>query len=232
MADQLKEITLVCVDTRDDHRLNAAKTLIHCQTVFPCREAILFTDKLLDTKGLAGAEKLTVVGNIRSVNENRSYDYFMLSQLPSYITTPHYLIVQTDGFILNPLAWSDEFLKYHYIGAPWGHHPMHYWPPHQPVGPNTSVGNGGFCLRSRLLGMTAQGIFHSMSRQPGFVTEHWYPEDCFIARDIRPMLEDKGFKFAPEDLAAKFSCENKIYTDQFGFHGSETLRMNPNIKLL
>ena len=232
MATEVKEITIVCVETRDSHRVSAAKTLAHCMDVFPCREAILFTDKKLDTKAL-GTNGMSVVHNIRTMDEHvGSYDFFMLSQIASYISTPHYLVVQTNGFILNPEAWNDEFLKYHYVGAPWDHHPMNYCPPHQPVGPHTSVGNGGFSLRSRLLGMTTQGIFHEMSRQPGFVTEHWYPEDCFIARDIRPMLEDKGFRFAPEDLAAKFSCENKIYTDQFGFHGSETLKMNPNINLI
>jgi len=232
MADHKEAITIVCVDTRDDHRLQAAKTVIHCQNVFPCKEAILFTDKKLDTKDLKDADKLTVVHNIRSVNgPDRSYDFFVLSQLPNYITTSHYLIVQTDGFILNPSAWDDEWLKYHYIGAPWGHHPLHYWPPHQPVGPKTSVGNGGFCLRSRLLGMTAQGIFNQLSRQPGFATEHWYPEDCFISRDIRPALEDKGFIFAPETVAKAFSCENETYVDQFGFHGHATLARNPSIQL-
>jgi len=201
--------------------------------VFPCREAILFTDKKLDTKSLKQSPRLSVVHNIRNMEQRASaYDFFILSQLPSYVTTPHYLIVRTDGFILNPEAWDDEFLKYHYIGAPWGYHPLNYCPPHQPVGPNTSVGSGGFSLRSRLLGMTTQGIFHEMSRQSGFAEQHWSPEDCFIARDIRPLLETKGFRFAPESLAARFSCENKLYTNQFGFQGEDTLKMNPSIKQL
>ena len=231
MVSPKENITLVCVDTRDSERINAAKTLIHCQKVFPCNEAILFTDKKID-KDLVDQENLTVVSNIRNLDQNRSYDFFMLSQLPSYIETTHYLIVQTDGFILNPKAWTDEFLKYHYIGAPWAHHPLHYWPPHTPVGPNTSVGNGGFCLRSTLLGKAVQDVFHRLSKQTNFVTEHWYPEDCFISRDIRPLLESKGLKFAPEDVASTFSCENKVYSGEFGFHGKETLRLNPNIKLL
>lgn len=222
MADQAKDITIVCVETRDSHREMAARTVKHCQEVFPCAEAILFTNKEVNIKNLG----ITVVHNIRSVNEDRSYDYFMLAQLPDYIKTKHYLIVQTDGYVLNADAWTEEYLKYHYIGAPWKHHPLHYWPPHAPVGPDTSVGNGGFCLRSTLLGKAVQGIFLEMSRQTGFKTEHWYPEDCFISRDIRPMLEAKGFKFAPEELALTFSCENKQYTGQFGFHGSETVKIN------
>jgi hypothetical protein len=228
-----ENITLVCIDTRDTHRLSAAKTIAHCQSIFPCKEAIFFTDKKLEPKGYTGEyNDITVISNIRNVNQDRSYDFFVLSQLPSYIETTHYLIVQTDGFILNPNAWDNEWLSYHYIGAPWKHHPLHYFPPHAPVGPNTSVGNGGFCLRSTLLGKAVQNIFCRMSKQNDFRTEHWYPEDCFISRDIRPILESKGFRFASEDIAAKFSCENKVYTDQFGFHGSETLKINSNIKLL
>lgn len=227
-----ERITLVCADTRDEERINAAKTIAHCQKIFPCSEAIFFTDKKVDLKLVPHGENIQVVHNIRNLNHDRSYDFFVLSQLPSYIKTSHYLIVQTDGFILNPEAWEDDFLKYHYIGAPWGHHPLHYWPPHAPVGPKTSVGNGGFSLRSRLLGMTVQSIFHELSKQSQFVTESWYPEDCFISRDIRHLLEEKGLTFAPEDIAFRFSCENKDYTGQFGFHGKETLRINPQIKLI
>jgi hypothetical protein len=29
------------------------------------------------------------------------------------------ILVHEDGFIVNPECWSDEFLKYDYIGAPW-----------------------------------------------------------------------------------------------------------------
>lgn len=43
----------------------------------------------------------------------------MVKLLDSYIETPHVLVVQYDGFILNPDAWTDEFLEYDYVGAPW-----------------------------------------------------------------------------------------------------------------
>ncbi len=220
-----KEITIVCADTRDNKRDVALATLAHCQNIFPCQEAILFTNKQPSKE----YNNVSVIANIRSLNEERSYDHFILSSLPSYIKTTHYLIVQTDGYILNPNAWDDSFLKYHYIGAPWEHHPKHYWPPHQPVGPNTSVGNGGFCMRQRVLGMTVQGMFMELSRNKNFKTEHWYPEDCFIARDLRPVLESKGFTFAPEELAKKFSFENKPHMNEFGFHGQLTMKIN-NVK--
>lgn len=218
----MNDITIVCADTRDSKRDIASTTVAHCQKLFPCEEAILFSNKP-PTKKFDG---VTYVSNIRSLNEERSYDFFVLSILPNYIRTKHYLIVQTDGYILNPNAWDDQFLDYDYIGAPWEHHPKHYWPPHNNVGPHNSVGNGGFCLRSRLLGLAARDIFHDLSRRPTFKTDHWYPEDCFIARDLRPLLEKYNFKFAPEELAKKFSFENKLYSNEFGFHGSLTMQIN------
>jgi len=224
-----KDITIVCIDTRDSERETAAATVAYCQQVFPCKEAILFTDKRLPVlpELLSG---ISIISNIRSCNQDRGYDFFVLSQLVNYIQTSHYLIIQTDGFILNPQAWDDHFLDYDYIGAPWAYSPLHDWFPHKPTGPNNSVGNGGFSLRSTKLGYIAQHIFCTSSRDPNFKTENWYPEDCFICRDIRPGLENKyEIKFAPEDIALKFSCENKPYTNQFGYHGSLTMQMN-NIK--
>ena len=34
--------------------------------------------------------------------------------------TPHVLLIQWDGFVVNPSAWSDEFLDFDYVGARWG----------------------------------------------------------------------------------------------------------------
>jgi len=33
-------------------------------------------------------------------------------------------------------------------------------------------------------------------------------------------------KFAPYELANRFSVENKKYDGQFGFHGKETMKIN------
>ncbi len=43
----------------------------------------------------------------------------MIKRINSYVATPFALVIQYDGFILNPDAWRDEFLDYDYIGAPW-----------------------------------------------------------------------------------------------------------------
>lgn len=216
----MKDLTIVCIDTRRDEAPRVLRTLEHCSRLLPSKEVIFFTNEYINSSNIK------VVSNIQGMNNNRMYDFFILSQLVNYITTSHYLIVQTDGYILNSEAWSDIFLSYDYIGAPWRHHPYHEWPPHTNVSPANSVGNGGFSLRSRKLGSMVRDIFCKLSKKPGFTEPFWYPEDCFICRDLRSGLEKNGIVFAPEELARKFSCENTLYTGQFGFHGKETMKIN------
>lgn len=62
------------------------------------------------------------------------YNRFVLNSLWAYINTPFALIVQADGYGLNSENWSEEFLAFDYIGAPW---------------PDLCVGNGGCSLRSK-----------------------------------------------------------------------------------
>jgi hypothetical protein len=123
----------------------------------------------------------------------------MIKSLAPLLHTSHVLIVQWDGFVLNPSAWTDEFLDFDYIGAPWNHIPEPF-----------SVGNGGFSLRSlRLL----QALL-----APAIVPSH--PEDICICVTHRAALEAQGLRFAPTELARRFAVEDDPLSDQvFGFHG-------------
>lgn len=132
------------------------------------------------------------------------YSRFMIRDLYRYVDTDHVLIIQHDGYVLNWKAWEPEFLKYDYIGATWWYKDGH------------NVGNGGFSLRSRrLLQILATDetirVFH--------------PEDDVICRQHRDYLErEHGIKFAPEEVANRFSIEavhtpDNKYRGQFGFHG-------------
>lgn len=139
-----------------------------------------------------------------------AYSYFMVKLLDSYIETPHVLVVQYDGFILNPDAWTDEFLEYDYVGAPWWYEDE--W----------NVWNGGFSLRSKRL----QQI---LTTDPNITETH--PEDHHICRTYGKYLSEKyGIRFAPEELAKRFSIEwglscppsgkyGDVWTNEFGFHG-------------
>jgi hypothetical protein len=127
------------------------------------------------------------------------------------------MIVQWDGFPLNEKAWEADFLRYDYIGAPWT--PGYNWALGMPVcTEETRVGNGGFSIRSKKL---LEATFRITNGRKDI-----NPEDVYIVRAIRKELDQEGIKFAPYDLAKKFSVEDNYYTGQFGFHGQQTIRMN------
>jgi hypothetical protein len=48
--------------------------------------------------------------------------------------------------IVRPELWSNDFLEYDYIGAPWMYSDTSYI---TDEGEHVPVGNGGFCLRSK-----------------------------------------------------------------------------------
>lgn len=142
------------------------------------------------------------------INSVQDYNSFILNDLWTCVETSHCLIVQLDGYPLNPEAWTDEFLEYDYIGAPWINFPE--------MPEKEWIGNGGFSLRSKKLLEEVAKL-----RSDGTVLE-----DNFICVEHREFLESKGLKFAPVELAKKFSVENDYYTGQFGFHGKLTIEMN------
>jgi hypothetical protein len=76
------------------------------------------------------------------------YSKFIIHEAWKFSALRYMMIIQADGFPVNINAWSDEFLAYDYIGAPWGLHPEYYKYPYPPVTEDNRVGNGGFSLRS------------------------------------------------------------------------------------
>jgi glycosyltransferase involved in cell wall biosynthesis len=140
------------------------------------------------------------------------YSQFCIKEMWKYIETDYVLLIHSDGFIQNAWAWDDSWLQYDLIGASWGYKD------------NMNVGNGGFTLRSKKL----LNIIKDYDVPQGTI------EDDFICRKIRRELEIKhGIKFAPEEVANKFSIEAygasaftdmqgfkaNTYSGQMGFHG-------------
>jgi hypothetical protein len=110
-------------------------------------------------------------------------------------------MIQWDSWIVRPAAWSDEFLGYDYIGAPW-------WYADQ-----RNVGNAGFSLRSKRLGL--------------YLAEHReqfplrLPVDHNICRNYRPLMRG-DLLWAPDEVAYRFSRERTGWERReasFGFHG-------------
>jgi hypothetical protein len=146
-----------------------------------------------------------------------SYSQFILNELKNIIRTEYVLIVQDDGFILNPGAWDSAFYDFDYIGAP--------WPPtlifrtgSVVLQLNNRVGNGGFSFRSRRL--LRECSINQLFR-PEYRT---VDEDVLICHFNHANLVAKGIRFADLATAARFSGETPAQdglhlNEVFGFHG-------------
>lgn len=156
------------------------------------------------------------------------YSRLMIEELNAYVQTSHCLIVQADGFILNPARWQNEFLDYDYIGAPWPKFVVFTAPGNRRTQlklNKNSVGNGGFSLRSKkLLEVTSRLRFDRLDvphKSEDLVICHWLYDDMCAA----------GIRFAPPELAARFSIESRsgLYGQSldtvFGFHGKHWLEL-------
>ena len=147
------------------------------------------------------------------------YSKFIMNDLHHYVDTDYCLVVQSDGFVLNPNFWDPNFLSYDYIGAP--------WPKKLSLQPGNTelnmqkncVGNGGFSLRSKkLLLETAKIDFNSLT----FPTQS---EDLIICHYLYDHFINIGIRFPAPEIAARFSIESQdaVYGQDpmtvFGFHG-------------
>ena len=156
--------------------------------------------------------------SIPAMNSVDDYNKTIFQDLHKYFKTSHCLIVQADSFVVNASLWTEEFLKYDYIGGP--------WPNKIKINSELTldleknpVGNGGFSLqRRKLVETTSKTNFDTLN----------FPmkaEDVLICYFLYKEMIDSGVVFAPASLAAKFSMENieNLYGQNvntvFGFHG-------------
>jgi hypothetical protein len=210
MSITLKEVTLVCFDTRN---ANAAIESMRCSlTQVKFSKNVLFTTTELCSIDIKEkAEKLNIklecVSEIKSISD---YSYFVLAKLDNYISTKFCLITQWDSWVINHNFWDSNFLNYDYIGAVWPHYL------------ENQVGNGGFSLRSKKLLKASKHLIKSNS-------EPLTPliEDDYICRQNRSIFEKKyKIKFPTNRLANKFSIEgNGPPINSFGFHGMSNFHL-------
>lgn len=208
---KLPDITLVAVSSVDlDATLLALSISSHeiefAEVKFLTSEPILPNNPKIKTEIIP---RLDIWG----------YSKFIIEDLHRYIQTSHCLVIQADGFVLNPQRWQDQFLEYDYIGAPWPDQTVL-----QPINvaldmSANQVGNGGFSLRSKkLLQETAKIDFGSLSF-PSF------SEDLIICHFLLDQMIKADIKFPSPELAAQFSVESPHVAygqtphTSFGFHG-------------
>lgn len=204
MKFPLKEVTLVCIDTRN---IKAAIDSMSCSlSQVNFAQSILFTNEALISVEIKNRIKtLNIhVEFIEKISSITEYSYFILFNLCKYIDTEYCLVTQWDSWVINNKYWDSNFFKYDYIGA--------IWPQHS----SNNIGNGGFSLRSKKMLESTRDFLKSRNNLPSILIE-----DDFICRENRKIFEDKyHIKFPSTDIANNFSVErNGNPIKSFGFHG-------------
>ncbi len=194
---KIPDTTLCCIDCYN-HELSI-RAIKHCLQMCHFEKVLFLTDKKYNK-----LEDIRVI-TIPNIKTKEQYSIFVIKELNKYIETDFVLLIQYDGFIVNPDAWVEQFQGYDYIGAKW------YW-----YNDGFNVGNGGFSMRSKRL---LQAL--SNNSIPISIESLKYGEDTFICRLFRRLLENKyGIKFANEYIADRFSHERSEPVGKtFGFHG-------------
>jgi hypothetical protein len=207
---QLKNVDLICIDCASPE--NAVKALIYSSEMIKFGSIKLFSHY----------KPINITDNIKWIQiekqTHKSINWFALNKLSDFIDNEFMLSIHSDGFVINPHLWNDEFLNYDYIGAPW---PKLEWCR------INRVGNGGFVLKSKK--------FLVLEKYIPYTEEH---NDVLVTNKLFNYFIENGCKYAPIDLACKFSIEhfvdesNGSLENCFGFHGKLTDKHLEKIKLL
>ena len=203
----LKNITLVCIDTISSNEEKCHTAIIKSTENIQFNSVKYFT---YDIKNKLKGIEYIKIPELECIND---YSKFCLTELHKYIDTDFCLIIQHDGYVINPTSWNSKFLDFDYIGAPWS----------DPLFKH-KVGNGGFSLRSKKLLETTSRIFKNY---PNIKIKNtvWendiLKEDWLICNAYYDEMIQEGIKFADIDTASCFSVEHphsKMKPNPFGFH--------------
>lgn len=205
----LKNVTLVAVATRDVEATARALQYSQCGISF---------------------DRVLLIANYNPSPNSSDYEYeyiapfsdvgewgkFVVFKLHKYIETSHIILVHADGFIVNPDSWREEFMGYDYIGAPWPI-PRDSFSYRDFFGNIIRVGNSVSLRSAKLLRLPSQIPLDWTDCANGF-----FHEDGFLSVQWRHLLQAKGIKYAPLDIAIYFSREITIPENKnihpFAFH--------------
>lgn len=209
----LSSVTLFCADCYDAARV--VPIIERCKSLCNFGAVKLMTSCDLDYEHVVKIKPLT---------SHVMYSVWMVKKAYTFVDTEHMLVVQHDGWILNPDVWNPSWLSYDYLSPLFIHN-------HQINA--LSVGQGGFSFRSRRLmewianrapawDETPAGTDHTQAMLGSY-------EDGVISLVYRHAALAAGFKYASPEEASKFGqggqCDPAYYVRRpFGFHG-----MWPNI---
>ena len=201
---------------------NVTLIAVACVRVEETLKALKYSRRGLDFGAIKLLTSLDIQDDVVEIIKIDNLDYegynkFIVYELDKYVNTTHALIIQDDGYVINPHLWHDNFLLYDYIGAIWPY-PTDDFSFRDPFGKIIRVGNGGFSLRSKKLLSLPSKLDLSWKSYFGF-----YNEDGFISVHNRHLFEEEGCIYAPIEVAKYFSHESDVEenkgTTPFGFHG-------------
>ncbi len=221
----LQNTTLVTISSVDIELTLLSLVISNLNATF--NRVLFFTFEEIDQRYLKLFPQLEVI-KIPPIRSLVEYSRFVIKELNSFIDTEFCLVTQGDGFIINPQLWSEEFLNYDYIAAPWRKETPVINSQGKIVdildSTKNRVGNGGFSLRSKkLLEVSSKLDFDNIKTSS-------LSEDLIICHYFYDWFKDQDIKFAPLEIAVKFSFEQPIeeidnfsWENTFGFHGKTSL---------
>lgn len=199
MKLQLPTVTLMCIDCLNANR--AIKVLERCK-----EKADFGAVKLITSIPNEYPQSVKII----PLNSLVAYSIFMLTKIHEYIETENVLIVQRDGWILNPESFNPEWLELDYIGPLFVQYDR--------------VGSGGFSLRKKII----------MQEVSEWLPFNWdgSQEQADKVQSLLGMYEDgmiclspysKRIKIATPEQAADFAHGGnrnpKYFRERpFGFH--------------
>ena len=162
---------------------------------------------------LEHAIRFSATSRLNSIDD---FNYKMVYELKDHIQTDYVLLVHADGFVIHPENWSDDFLRYDYIGAPWPL-PENDYAYRDGNGRICRVGNSISIRSRRLLEYPAEHRLEWRTVYDGF-----YNEDVFLCCTYRAQMEADGLTWAPLETAVRFGREHAIPENEgiepFTFH--------------
>lgn len=201
-------LTLVIVATQNHRAASAAAA--YSQREIKFEKALMFSD--IEPSKAAKCEHI----KIQPFETVADWGKFIVFDLHQYIETSHILLIHEDGFVVNPSMWNPAWLSYDFIGSPFPM-PTDDFSYRDEFGKIQRVGNSVSIRSKKLLGLPSQLALPWRDFQGGFAHE-----DGFLCVQHRTLLERRGIRFAPFEVALHFGREKTFRENKsikpFVFH--------------
>lgn len=201
MKLDLSDITLLV--------LHMAETPYPIEGIEQCLKYANFGEVCILTSDKNFTHTLIKNKNIPAIKTMEEYSLFFIRDLWRYFDTDFCMTAHPDGFIINPKSWTDDFLNYDYIGAPWKFYGGRF---RDNLG-QPAIGNGGFSLRSKKICKYISDNYFIINDN-----EDKYYSNCLECK------KPNNIKYPPVNLALQFSQESLLDKNitPFGFHNFKT----------